>query len=285
MSSRLENRLTLYLALILSAAILAIVVFVFASPVLFMMGIAGLIYETLPLGYNLGFGIPGLLITVIGLWWIITDDLENRQKGKNSGMNKLIIGLSVLGIIEIIFGILQSFDDVKFFRFMFVGGGCITFLPVFVYLVVIMYQQKSEKLMKLPSKSNLSKPVTRSLLKDVSAKRKMHDLWELGNKGDQQAIPTVLDALKDEDIYVRRRAAEVLGKIGNKQAVEPMRKILFEEQEYGTRKKIEEAMRKLENDYNEVTSTKTYSPICTSCGAENTNDQPFCSSCGGLLKE
>ncbi|MHA1347281.1 MAG: hypothetical protein ACTSO3_12855, partial [Candidatus Heimdallarchaeaceae archaeon] len=60
MTSRLGNRLWLYLGIIFGAALLAIAAFILVSPVLFMMGIAGLIYGSLPLGASLGFGIPAL---------------------------------------------------------------------------------------------------------------------------------------------------------------------------------------------------------------------------------
>ena len=45
-----------------------------------------------------------------------------------------------------------------------------------------------------------------SLLEDETARTKIHVLWCLGKIGDKQAIPSILNAMKDADKYVRRRA-------------------------------------------------------------------------------
>ena len=62
MTSRLERALSDRLAFLFIILLMGIAVFVIASPVLVMMGVAGLIYETVSLGVSLGFGIPALLV-------------------------------------------------------------------------------------------------------------------------------------------------------------------------------------------------------------------------------
>jgi HEAT repeat protein len=51
----------------------------------------------------------------------------------------------------------------------------------------------------------------------------------LGKIGDPQALPALLEALKDENGYVRRAAAEALGEIGDPQAVPALLEALKDE--------------------------------------------------------
>ncbi len=45
----------------------------------------------------------------------------------------------------------------------------------------------------------------------------------LGEAGDPEAVPVLIDALRDTDPLLRQLAAEALGKIGDEQAAEPLR--------------------------------------------------------------
>ncbi|WP_414625083.1 HEAT repeat domain-containing protein, partial [Calothrix sp. CCY 0018] len=51
----------------------------------------------------------------------------------------------------------------------------------------------------------------------------------LGKIGDKAAFEPLINALQDEDLYVRRNAAEALVKIGDKAAVEPLINALQDE--------------------------------------------------------
>jgi len=66
----------------------------------------------------------------------------------------------------------------------------------------------------------------------------------LGRIGDKRAVEPLIHALKDEDWYVRWKAAEALGRIGDKRAVEPLIQALKDE-DSDVRREAAEALGKI----------------------------------------
>lgn len=56
-----------------------------------------------------------------------------------------------------------------------------------------------------------------------SVHRRQDVTYVLGEAGDPEAVPVLIDALRDTDPLLRQLAAEALGKIGDEQAAEPLR--------------------------------------------------------------
>ena len=310
----------LLLVLLLAGALLFL-----ASPVMLMAGIASLIFQEMSVGASIALGVAGLLLATFALWFIIGSDLEERQKGKKTGKSNLIIFMSFVGIVEIIVGIVQQNYSIEFFlRFTLIGGGCITFLPAAIYMIIVINRQNSGKLRNEVRESKIKNLLNRSGKKDKSGKAvdprhkpkkqlidtlvergdqesvnyfcamlqngnnkdKMMALWALGKINDKQAIPFIFDTLSnDADVYVRMRAVEILEKMGDKQVIVPLRAMLQEEKDYQTRKRIEMAINNLESGKSGEQIREMFQPICTSCGEENTKNKPFCVSCGGSLTD
>jgi hypothetical protein len=268
MTSRLERALSNRLAFLFIILLMGIAVFVIASPVLVMMGVAGLIYETVSLGVSLGFGIPALLVGAFAFWWIIGDDLDNIKTGEKKGANKMFVFLIILGIIEIIFGILQQFDEITFFKFTFIGGGVLSILPLLIYVPIVkILQSKGEvKVVKIEDKgieftnpdmnrlvfqyqNNKSGLVNEflNILKIGNRMSRIKVLGRLERQSGGEIIPAILETLEnDEAAYVKTTAADILGRIGSKQIVDQMRNISMKEQDESVRKKILKNIKKLE---------------------------------------
>ena len=60
---------------------------------------------------------------------------------------------------------------------------------------------------------------------DVSVRRAAG--WVLKDIARPESVPALIDALTDEDSEVRRRVAEALGKLGDRRAVDPLRRVLL----------------------------------------------------------
>jgi len=64
----------------------------------------------------------------------------------------------------------------------------------------------------------------------------------LGNIGNADAVPALIDALEDEEPLVRGHAAWALGRIGTAEALAGLRRRLGIEEDTHVRAEIEEAM-------------------------------------------
>ena len=62
--------------------------------------------------------------------------------------------------------------------------------------------------------------------------------------GDEKAVPDLIEALKDDDVSVRRHAAGALGKIGDERAIQPLLEAMNDEKWY-VRLQVEEAIQEL----------------------------------------
>jgi HEAT repeat protein len=62
--------------------------------------------------------------------------------------------------------------------------------------------------------------------------------------GDEKAIPALIEALKDDNVSVRRHAAGALGKIGDERAIKPLLAAMDDEKWY-VRLQVEEAIQEL----------------------------------------
>jgi len=71
---------------------------------------------------------------------------------------------------------------------------------------------------------------------------------ELLAKGGPDAIGPLTDALKDEDDDVRKNVAKSLGEMGDKRAVELLRKALVEEKDVDAKKAMEDSIAKLQEE-------------------------------------
>lgn len=71
-----------------------------------------------------------------------------------------------------------------------------------------------------------SLPPLRTLLKDADEEVRTFSSVMLGNLGERDAVPDLLEALGDPDLNVKHAVAEALGKIKDPRAVEPLMEIL-----------------------------------------------------------
>ena len=180
----------------------------------------------------------------------------------------MFVFLIILGIIEIIFGILQQFDEITFFKFTFIGGGVLSILPLLIYVPIVkILQSKGEvKVVKIEDKgieftnpdmnrlvfqyqNNKSGLVNEflNILKIGNRMSRIKVLGRLERQSGGEIIPAILETLEnDEAAYVKTTAADILGRIGSKQIVDQMRNISMKEQDESVRKKILKNIKKLE---------------------------------------
>ena len=84
----------------------------------------------------------------------------------------------------------------------------------------------------------------------------------MGKEEEELTIKELIEQLKDENLYVMRVAARALGELGNKQVVEPLLRILEEEESsihkgvlieilcnYKSEKIVDSVIKHLEGDY------------------------------------
>ena len=72
-------------------------------------------------------------------------------------------------------------------------------------------------------------------------------LWGLGKLQLNETVDKILPLLKHWDRYIRRDTIEILGKIGDKRAKDPLRNLLEKETNSLTRGRILEALDKLKD--------------------------------------
>lgn len=73
---------------------------------------------------------------------------------------------------------------------------------------------------------------------------------ELGRLGDRRAVEPLIDALGDDDELVRVRAAKALGILGDPRALPPLQKLYRRESE-ASRSTIGEAMERVRRGIND----------------------------------
>ncbi|MEM4360061.1 MAG: HEAT repeat domain-containing protein, partial [Candidatus Bilamarchaeaceae archaeon] len=78
-------------------------------------------------------------------------------------------------------------------------------------------REAAEALGKIGVNEEQLKEITRMLKKGKTWEERNGAAIALGKIGDARAVPALIDALKDEDWNVRKRAAEALEKIAKKQ--------------------------------------------------------------------
>jgi len=112
---------------------------------------------------------------------------------------------------------------------------------------------------------------------DGNDNEQMVALWALGQIGDPKAIPTVRQALNDPNEYVRKRAREILSKLGNMEESYS----LNEEQMKKAQPYDILADEPIKEKSEDSIQDKKY---CTECGFENLVEVKSCKSCGTQLK-
>ena len=75
-------------------------------------------------------------------------------------------------------------------------------------------------------------PVFIKALSDDDSDVRRHAAEALGKLGDKRAVDPLINALADDDSIVRRDAAEALGLLGDKRAVDPLIKALGDKEEW-----------------------------------------------------
>ncbi|MHA1348048.1 MAG: HEAT repeat domain-containing protein, partial [Candidatus Heimdallarchaeaceae archaeon] len=135
-----------------------------------------------------------------------------------------------------------------------------------------------------------------TILQKGNSVARNHALWGLEQIGGSQVITAILETLNsDKDVFVRRNAADVLGKIGDNQLIAPLKIMLLQEHDELARNKILSTIQKLENrdsttpapitSPSKPSADEKFHPICFSCGQENLKNQQFCPFCGGKLSD
>ena len=68
-------------------------------------------------------------------------------------------------------------------------------------------------------------------LRDKNSKIQPQSAWALGEIGDEKAVFHLIGSLSSDSIYFKSSSARALGKIGDKRAIEPLTKLLKENEE------------------------------------------------------
>ena len=82
-------------------------------------------------------------------------------------------------------------------------------------------------------------------LKDKDSSVRRHATEMLGTIGDEEAVDALILVLKDKDRFVRQEAIAVLGKIGGKRVAGPLTQALGEEKDEFVQDSIRKALEKL----------------------------------------
>lgn len=106
-----------------------------------------------------------------------------------------------------------------------VGGS-----PELIPLLALTEEQFRERFRRSPIK----RTKRRGLLRNVCV--------ALGNSGDVQAVPALIDALNDDEPLIRGHAAWALGRIGGKEAIQALHGAIEIEEEHEVRKEIAYAL-------------------------------------------
>lgn len=291
----------------------------FAAPIQFMGGIGELIFGSIGFWSGLVLAGSGLVILIPVVIYGVYKDRKARDQGERYLTIPKLSLISIVGLIEIIIGLVQPYDGtMAAIRFMLVGGGCITLMPAGIYLIIVILREKSgkpprvhkyrgetalEEQVRLMPENEITSllkrgfeeasPTVASILNNGPKPKKMHVLWELGTLKDKRYVPLILSVLDSYDPDQRRRAADVLGKIGDKSAIKQMKQYLQNESDFETSKRILTAIETIEKGNDKEIETdlsvsknlgKQYPPVCCNCGQKNLKEQPFCTSCGGKLE-
>jgi len=90
-------------------------------------------------------------------------------------------------------------------------------------------------------------PVERRIAQwgEVSGVGRLILVRELGELGDERAVPVLLEALTESYAETRQRAAEALGRIGSDRAIEPLVAVLNEDGEEAVRVAAAQALGEL----------------------------------------
>ena len=85
--------------------------------------------------------------------------------------------------------------------------------------------------------ANNTAPIAKATtaLKSAEAKKRIEAVQALAKTCDTRATDTLLSALRDEDATVRVAAAEALGRLGNRDAIEPMIEVLLADKDWRVR--------------------------------------------------
>ena len=82
------------------------------------------------------------------------------------------------------------------------------------------------------------------MLLKIQVERQITAAEALGKIGDKRAVEPLIKALEDKDGYVSQHSARALGKIGDTRAVEPLIELLSDD-DWGVRNAAKEALKKL----------------------------------------
>ena len=236
----------------------------FIAPQLLMIGIALLVYDFWTVGAGVGFVIAGSIVMIITVLVLVFSEKNHRRRKKRYLKIPILVGISIFGLFEFIVGLILT-DGISRYdgfglviRLMTVGAGSIIAFPALIYLIIVIVETILGKNSSKSPKSQISpvsdspalssevrrsihllfeheydeiEPTLTTMLTEGIADKKLIVLSELGKLKNKKSSTLVLNALVDENKYVRRRAAEVLGKIGVTQQIEPMKIIAQKEKD------------------------------------------------------
>lgn len=123
------------------------VMFLFTAPLIFVVGLPGIILGGWPVWVGIVVSLTGLAILILIITYSVVKDMKRRKEG---GRFINILNLAIIasvGVGEIIVGVPLYFvieTDLAVGFSLFVGG-CLTFLPAAIYLLVLVLQDQARK--------------------------------------------------------------------------------------------------------------------------------------------
>ncbi len=101
-----------------------------------------------------------------------------------------------------------------------------------------------------------------------------HAVESLGRLGDRQAVPALIDALRDPYRLVRAYAAEALGKVGDPQAIDPLLAALEGDEFFGVRAEAAAAAAQLSVNQTGAVRQRVREALIRRREAETANPEP-----------
>jgi hypothetical protein len=124
------------------------ILFLFTTPMMFVIGLPGIYTGGWSIWVGIVVSITGLITLILVITYSVIKDMRKRKEGGRFITKTNLSVISFVGFCEIIVSIIPLMkDDVIDFAigFLLLGGGCLTFLPSAIFLLILILQDRKKK--------------------------------------------------------------------------------------------------------------------------------------------